>query len=125
MIPGRRLVIDQRILHQDHNGTAAGDDSIRAASTCDAKSSTSPSLFLEFGLFALAASRLFRAIRERAAVSPRMTSRCSGGVPLPSNLGGTGVVLGGRAVLVCASNGQLSALVPYDVPVNTQQQLLV
>jgi uncharacterized protein (TIGR03437 family) len=48
------------------------------------------------------------------------------GVPLPSNLGGTSVVLGGRSVpLVYASNGQLSALVPYDVPVNTQLQLLV
>ncbi len=46
--------------------------------------------------------------------------------PLDRELGGTEVVLGGRPLpLLFASEGQLNAQIPYDLPVNTQHQLLV
>ncbi|MEZ5402206.1 MAG: hypothetical protein R2729_21205 [Bryobacteraceae bacterium] len=52
--------------------------------------------------------------------------RALGGTPIPTSLAGTEVVLGGKAVpLLFASDGQLNAMIPYDVPVNTQLQLLV
>lgn len=47
-------------------------------------------------------------------------------LPMSNNLGGTQVVLGGKPVpLRYASDGQLNAQMPYDIPVNTQLQLLV
>jgi len=48
------------------------------------------------------------------------------GVPLPSQLNGTEVRLGNRALpLLFTSDGQLNAQVPYDVPVDTQHQISV
>ncbi|MBL8229395.1 MAG: hypothetical protein JNL98_12985 [Bryobacterales bacterium] len=47
-------------------------------------------------------------------------------LPLPRELNQTEVLLGGRALpLLYTSDGQINAQVPYDLPVNTQQQLLV
>ena len=48
------------------------------------------------------------------------------GIPLPSSLNGTEVTLGNRPLpLLFTSDGQLNAQVPYDVPVDTQHQILV
>ncbi|HYL35742.1 MAG TPA: hypothetical protein VEV17_07515 [Bryobacteraceae bacterium] len=47
-------------------------------------------------------------------------------IPLPINLAGSTVVLAGIATpLQHASDGQLTAIVPYDVAVNTDQQVIV
>ena len=47
-------------------------------------------------------------------------------LPLATELAGTRVVLGGRQVpLVFASSGQINAMVPYDLPANSMQQLIV
>ena len=47
-------------------------------------------------------------------------------LPLPRELNQTEVLLGGRALpLLYTSDGQINAQVPYDLPVNTQHQLLV
>jgi uncharacterized protein (TIGR03437 family) len=50
----------------------------------------------------------------------------AGSAPLPTNLGGSQVLLGGQALpLVYTSDGQLNAQVPYDLSVNTSLQLQV
>jgi uncharacterized protein (TIGR03437 family) len=47
-------------------------------------------------------------------------------LPLATQLGGTQVVLGGRPLsLQFAADGQVNAVIPYDVPPNTTQQLIV
>ena len=47
-------------------------------------------------------------------------------LPLSQSLGGTSVVLAGEPLpLLFASSGQINVVVPYDVPVNSTQQLLV
>ncbi len=47
-------------------------------------------------------------------------------LPLANQLGATQVVLGGRALpLQFAADGQVNAVIPYDVPANTSQQLIV
>jgi uncharacterized protein (TIGR03437 family) len=47
-------------------------------------------------------------------------------LPWSKELAGSTVVLAGRALpLQYASDGQINAIIPYDVPVNTQQQLIV
>lgn len=47
-------------------------------------------------------------------------------LPLPQNLSGTQVLLGGEPLpLQFAGAGQINAIVPYDVPVNTFLQLIV
>lgn len=47
-------------------------------------------------------------------------------LPLPRELNQTEVLLGGRPLpLLYTSDGQINAQVPYDLPVNTQHQLLV
>jgi len=47
-------------------------------------------------------------------------------IPLPSALNGTEVTLGNRPLpLLFTSDGQLNAQIPYDVPVDTQHQILV
>lgn len=47
-------------------------------------------------------------------------------LPLTSQLGGTSVVLAGQELpLLFASSGQINMVVPYNVPVNTTQQLVV
>jgi uncharacterized protein (TIGR03437 family) len=47
-------------------------------------------------------------------------------LPLATQLGATQVVLGGRALpLLYAADGQVNAVVPYDVPPNSTQQLIV
>ena len=47
-------------------------------------------------------------------------------LPLPSQLGGTTVVLAGRALpLLFAGPGQINAMVPYDLPVDARHQLIV
>lgn len=47
-------------------------------------------------------------------------------VPLPTAIAGTRVTLGGRELpLNYVSEGQVNALVPYDLTINTQHQLLV
>lgn len=47
-------------------------------------------------------------------------------LPLSNQLGDTSVILGGEPLpLLFASSGQINVVVPYDVPVNTTQQLLV
>ncbi len=52
------------------------------------------------------------------SVSPKL--------PLEIELGKTSVILGGRQLpLQFASNGQINAIIPYDVPVNTTQQMIV
>lgn len=46
--------------------------------------------------------------------------------PLSTTLGSTSVLLGGEQVpLLFASTGQINMVVPYDVPVNSTQQLVV
>ena len=47
-------------------------------------------------------------------------------LPLATELGATQVVLGGRQLpLQFAADGQVNAVIPYDVPPNTTQQLIV
>ena len=47
-------------------------------------------------------------------------------LPLPNQLGSTQVVLGGRALpLQFTTGGQVNAVIPYDMPLNTIQQLIV
>ncbi|HXP63259.1 MAG TPA: hypothetical protein VN829_22350, partial [Dongiaceae bacterium] len=47
-------------------------------------------------------------------------------LPLPTQLGNTAVVIGGQlAPLQFVTQGQINALVPYGVSMNTQQQILV
>jgi uncharacterized protein (TIGR03437 family) len=47
-------------------------------------------------------------------------------LPLPSSLDGTQVLIGGKpSPLYFTSTGQINAIVPFTVPVNTTQQLLV
>ncbi len=47
-------------------------------------------------------------------------------LPLPTQLGATQVVLGGRLLpLNYAADGQVNAIIPYDVPTNSTQQLIV
>ena len=47
-------------------------------------------------------------------------------LPLPTTLGGTRVLLGGKPLpLQVAATGQINAVVPYDVPVGATQQLIV
>ncbi len=47
-------------------------------------------------------------------------------LPLATQLGATQVVLAGRALpLQYAADGQVNAVIPYDVPPNTTQQLIV
>lgn len=49
-----------------------------------------------------------------------------GGVPFPTALEDTEVVMGGEPLpLLFAGNGQINAQVPFDVPLNRQVQLLV
>jgi uncharacterized protein (TIGR03437 family) len=49
-----------------------------------------------------------------------------GNAPFQTTLGGTQVVLGGKpAPLLYTSDGQINAQVPFDVPVNSQLQLLI
>jgi uncharacterized protein (TIGR03437 family) len=53
-------------------------------------------------------------------------ARASGAIPLPTDLAGTQVSLGGRLLpLLFASDGQVNAQIPYDLSVNTQLQLQV
>jgi uncharacterized protein (TIGR03437 family) len=57
-------------------------------------------------------------LAETLAESPRL--------PWETELAGARVVLGGRVLpLQFASNGQINAMVPYDLPANTTQQLIV
>ncbi len=45
--------------------------------------------------------------------------------PLPSSLGGGSILIGGRkAPLLFASDGQVNAMVPFGLPVNSNQQVL-
>jgi uncharacterized protein (TIGR03437 family) len=54
------------------------------------------------------------------------SSSTSGTTPLPTDLAGTQVTLGGQALpLLYASDGQVNAQVPYDLSVNTELQLQV
>ncbi len=47
-------------------------------------------------------------------------------LPLATQLGATQVTLGGQLLaLQFAANGQVNAIIPYDVPVNTTQQVIV
>lgn len=47
-------------------------------------------------------------------------------LPLATELGATQVILGGRLLpLQYANNGQVNAVIPYDVPANTTQQLII
>jgi uncharacterized protein (TIGR03437 family) len=47
-------------------------------------------------------------------------------LPLTTQLGATQVILGGRQLpLQYAGNGQVNAVIPYDVPPNTTQQLII
>jgi uncharacterized protein (TIGR03437 family) len=47
-------------------------------------------------------------------------------LPLATQLGATQVVLGGRQLpLLYAADGQVNAVIPYDVPPNSTQQLIV
>ena len=44
-------------------------------------------------------------------------------LPLPSSLGGTSLVIGGKqAPLLFTSDGQVNAVIPYGIPANTSQQ---
>ena len=48
------------------------------------------------------------------------------GFPFPSQLNGTQVFMGGRALpLLYVSGGQVNAQVPFDLPINSTQQLIV
>ena len=50
----------------------------------------------------------------------------SSGFPLPTDLSGTQVILSGKRLpLLFSSDGQINAVVPYDVPINVSQQLVV
>jgi uncharacterized protein (TIGR03437 family) len=50
----------------------------------------------------------------------------AGSLPLPFQLLSTTAVLGGiRLPLYYANNGQVNAMVPYDLPLNTRQQIVV
>jgi adhesin/invasin len=54
------------------------------------------------------------------------TQNLADSITLPPSLGGTEVLVGERSVpLRFTSSGQLNALIPYDVPVNTEHQLVV
>lgn len=47
-------------------------------------------------------------------------------LPLPTELGQTQVLLGGQLLpLIFVSDGQINAMLPYDLTVNTQHQLIV
>ncbi|HYL76136.1 MAG TPA: hypothetical protein VEU96_18145 [Bryobacteraceae bacterium] len=47
-------------------------------------------------------------------------------LPLPTNLAGSSIVMGGQQVpLVFASSGQVNAMVPYGLGVNTSQQVIL
>ena len=47
-------------------------------------------------------------------------------LPLPTDLNGTQVLLAGKTLpLLFTSDGQINAVVPYDLPPNASQQLLV
>ena len=53
-------------------------------------------------------------------------SNSAASLPLQTQLGGTQVILAGKALpLNYAGNGQINAIVPFDSPVNTQQQVIV
>jgi uncharacterized protein (TIGR03437 family) len=55
-----------------------------------------------------------------------LSSNLATTLPLQTQLGGTQVILAGKALpLIFAGNGQINAIVPFDTPVNTQQQLIV
>ena len=46
-------------------------------------------------------------------------------IPLPVNLAGASILIGGKeAPLLFASNGQVNAVVPYGIPVNSAQQAI-
>ena len=50
----------------------------------------------------------------------------TGQQPFPSELGGTQVLLGGVSLpLLYASDGQINAQAPYDLPLNVPTQLVV
>jgi uncharacterized protein (TIGR03437 family) len=50
----------------------------------------------------------------------------SNALPFPTQLGATQVIIAGRQLpLYFAADGQINAIIPYDVPVNTTQQLIV
>src|SRR5450432_2538794 len=54
------------------------------------------------------------------------SSLSSSAQPLPTGLAGTSVLIAGRpAPLVSVSDGRIDAIVPYDVPPNTQHQVIV
>lgn len=53
-------------------------------------------------------------------------SNAAQALPLPTQIAGTQVILGGKPLpLNFAGNGQINAIVPFDVAVNTTQQLIV
>ena len=53
-------------------------------------------------------------------------SNSAASLPLQTELGGTQVILAGKPLpLNYAGNGQINAIVPFDSPVNTQQQVIV
>ena len=55
-----------------------------------------------------------------------LSSNSASTLPLQTQLGGTQVILAGEPLpLTYAGNGQINAIVPFDTPVNTQQQLIV
>jgi adhesin/invasin len=75
--------------------------------------------FLETGV--LAPGGLISVFGSGLAAAPT-----SGTTPLPIDLGGTQVTLGGQALpLLYASDGQVNAQVPFSLSVNTQLQLQV
>lgn len=50
----------------------------------------------------------------------------SPGLPFSTELAGTEVIVGGKSMpLYFAADGQINAVVPYDIPANTQQQMVV
>ena len=47
-------------------------------------------------------------------------------LPLETELNGTSVIIAGRVLpLMSVSDGRIDALIPFDVPVNTRQQMIV
>ncbi len=53
-------------------------------------------------------------------------SNAAAELPLPQTLGGTQVLLGGKALpLQYSGSGQINAIVPYDAPMNDLQQIIV
>jgi uncharacterized protein (TIGR03437 family) len=53
-------------------------------------------------------------------------TKAAAALPLPVEISGTSVTLGGRPMpLQFVSEGQINAIVPYDIPVNTPLQLIV